>query len=75
MFFSFNDKSAINIMTNAVHTVYTLTCSVSVKIYWRKINYNYNYNQNHYVKSGVPQHDRSAQLCIDAGGNHIQHLL
>jgi hypothetical protein len=36
MFFSFNDKSVINIMTNAMRTVYMLTCSVSVKIYWRK---------------------------------------
>jgi len=36
MFFSFNDKSVINIMTNAMHTMYILTCSVSVKIYRRK---------------------------------------
>ena len=35
-FFSFNDKSVINIMTNAMHTMYILTCSVSVKIYWRQ---------------------------------------
>jgi len=32
-------------------------------------------HQNHYVKSGIPQQDRRAQLCIDAGGNHSQHLL
>ena len=35
-FFSFNDKFVIYIMTNAMHTMYTMTCSVSVKIYWRK---------------------------------------
>jgi hypothetical protein len=42
MFFSFNDKSTTNIMTNAMHTVYILPCSVTVKIYWRKINDNCN---------------------------------
>jgi len=36
MFFSLNDKSVISIMTNVMHTMYILTCSVSVKIYSRK---------------------------------------
>jgi len=36
VFLSFNDKSVINIMTNAMHNMYILTCCVSVKIYWRK---------------------------------------
>ena len=31
------------IMTIAMQTVYLLTCSVSDKIYWRKINYYYYY--------------------------------
>jgi hypothetical protein len=32
-------------------------------------------HENHYVTSGMPQHDWTARLCIDAGGNHFQHLL
>jgi len=35
---SSKDKIVIGTMTNAMHTVYILTCSVSTKIYWRKIN-------------------------------------
>jgi len=32
MFFIFNDKLVVSIMTNAMHTMYLLTYSVSVKI-------------------------------------------
>jgi len=35
---SFKDKFVIRTMTNAMHTMYLLTCSASTKIYWRKIN-------------------------------------
>ena len=35
MFLFFNDKLVICIVTNAMHTMYILTCSISVKIKWR----------------------------------------
>jgi len=36
--FLIKDKFVIGTMTNATHTMYILACSVSTKIYWRKIN-------------------------------------